>query len=328
MIITYLRSSSYNTWSFCQHKYFLDYTLNYHSPANIAAEKGTIVHMALEILARAKLSQQNNQSVFNTEIGEFDAYHFNYESILKNSYDHFSKKTPQYSWNNKHYEDCLSWFMRVVNSNMNPLNHHIICPEQYFDIEIQKDWSYYEYNSPHGKISGYLRLKGTIDLIIRHSDDIYEIIDYKTGKRKDWVTGEEKTYDSLQNEPQFHIYHYVAHQIYPGKKFIFTVYYINDGGVYSMVIDSKAEEMIKKRFIDIKNTQIPKLIFPDWKCERLCFFYKTDVDGNSVNSYNMSACRVVHEELQQLGMNKVLMKYSKDKTYSDYGTGGGKKGAL
>lgn len=73
MIITYLRSSSYNTWDFCQFKYYLDYVLAFRSPANQKAEKGTIVHKGLELLAKAKFAKQNGKdSFYDEEFGYFE----------------------------------------------------------------------------------------------------------------------------------------------------------------------------------------------------------------------------------------------------------------
>ena len=58
MIITYLRSSSYGCHDMCPMKYFLEYNLGWRGPSNIKAEKGTVVHKVLEILAIIKLKQQ------------------------------------------------------------------------------------------------------------------------------------------------------------------------------------------------------------------------------------------------------------------------------
>ena len=46
----------------CEQQYFLEYVLGYRSPSNKKADKGTIVHKVLEILAGIKLSQQNKES--------------------------------------------------------------------------------------------------------------------------------------------------------------------------------------------------------------------------------------------------------------------------
>ena len=55
MIITYLRSSSVSSYSWCQHKYWLTYNLGFKDDSNKKAEKGNVVHKALELLANKKL---------------------------------------------------------------------------------------------------------------------------------------------------------------------------------------------------------------------------------------------------------------------------------
>ena len=54
IIVTYFRSSSYNTHSMCEQQYFLEYVLGYRGPSGQKADKGTIVHKVLEILAVIK----------------------------------------------------------------------------------------------------------------------------------------------------------------------------------------------------------------------------------------------------------------------------------
>lgn len=74
MIIVYLRSSSFNNWDFCQQQYFLQYVLGYQQKTNVKAEKGTIVHKVMEVLANMKLAIQNNPdctSITDEHIGHF-----------------------------------------------------------------------------------------------------------------------------------------------------------------------------------------------------------------------------------------------------------------
>ena len=54
MIVTYIRSSSYNNYDYCQMQYFMTYVLGYYSDSGKKAELGTIVHKTLEVLAGLK----------------------------------------------------------------------------------------------------------------------------------------------------------------------------------------------------------------------------------------------------------------------------------
>ena len=60
MIVTYIRSSSYNNYDFCQMQYFLTYVLGYRSDSNKKADLGTMAHKVMEILAGLKKFQQDN----------------------------------------------------------------------------------------------------------------------------------------------------------------------------------------------------------------------------------------------------------------------------
>lgn len=75
MIITYLRSSSYNAWDYCQLQYYIDYVLGYKQVAGKKADMGTIVHKVMECLANIKLELQNNPdatSIYDENIGEIE----------------------------------------------------------------------------------------------------------------------------------------------------------------------------------------------------------------------------------------------------------------
>ena len=140
-----------------------------------------------------------------------------------------------------------------------PRNRNILCPEQHFDFEIKKPWAQYSYDTPEGKLEGYLALKGTIDLITLVNDNTIEVIDWKTGKRLDWATGQEKTLEKLQNDPQLRIYYYAISHLYPHiKNVIFSIYFINDGGPFSICFDksdlAKTEDMLRQKFDIVKKT--------------------------------------------------------------------------
>ena len=61
MIITYFRSSSYNAHNMCPQQYFIEYNLGWRGLSGQKADKGTIVHKVLEILAFIKMYQQDEK---------------------------------------------------------------------------------------------------------------------------------------------------------------------------------------------------------------------------------------------------------------------------
>ena len=60
MLVTYVRSSSYNNYSYCQMQYFITYVLGHQSDSGKKADMGTMAHKAMEILAGLKKFQQDN----------------------------------------------------------------------------------------------------------------------------------------------------------------------------------------------------------------------------------------------------------------------------
>ena len=60
MIVTYVRSSSYNNYSYCEMQYFITYVLGHQSDSGKKADMGTMAHKVMEILAGLKKFQQDN----------------------------------------------------------------------------------------------------------------------------------------------------------------------------------------------------------------------------------------------------------------------------
>jgi ATP-dependent helicase/DNAse subunit B len=334
MITIFLRSSSYNDYDFCQQKYFLSYVLKLNSPANVSAERGTITHKALELLAEYKLAQQKGQDHFiDDQFGRFFLKDFSPDVAMDISFPYFAAKTPEYNWDAGDEKICrkLMWDALLFNDGMfSPLKREIVSAEQYFDFEIKKDWARYNYTIDGKELSGYLSLKGTIDLVVK-SDNGIELIDWKTGKdRYDWGKGKEKTYEDLKNDPQLRIYHYALNHLYPNEKeTLVTIFYIAAKDPITLNFTKqdliKTEKMLQKRFNEIRANNSPRLIYPDWKCTKLCWFGKNDFDGEA-SSYRDSICNSINKEMMKIGLDKVVKKHAKDCTFSSYGSGGSREG--
>lgn len=330
MIITYFRSSSYNTHSMCEQQYFAEYVLGWRGPSGHKASKGTITHKVLEILAVIKKAQQDNTPVINDDIlGDIKCDNYNLDDIIERVYKYYSTAENHHKWSNKDFKDCSNWVYKAIEFNngmFDPRNRIIMCPEQHFDLEIKKPWASYSYDTPDGKLEGYLALKGTIDLITKIDDKTLEIVDYKTGRRLDWATGEEKTQEKLSKDPQLSIYHYAVSRLYPDVEYIiFTIYYINDGGPYSVCFDKtdldRTESMLKRKFEIVKNTRKPQLN-KSWMCSKLCHFGKTTFDNTSITPLEeyrdnqlcskgslMTKCEQIRHDIDLLGMDSVVQSY-------------------
>ena len=60
MIVTYIRSSSYGNYDFCQMQYFMTYVLGYRSESGKKAQLGTTCHKVMECLASCQKELQDN----------------------------------------------------------------------------------------------------------------------------------------------------------------------------------------------------------------------------------------------------------------------------
>jgi hypothetical protein len=314
----------------CEQQYFIEYVLGYRGPSNQKADKGTIVHKVLEVLAFIKKAKQDSVSYINDDIlGNIDVENYNLEQINDKVYQHYSETNPHHNWSDKDKKDCAKWVEKAISLNngmFDPRNRDIVYPEQHFDFVIDKEWANYDFEDNGQKISGKLGLKGTIDLITKIEDNFYEIIDWKTGRRLNWVTGKEKTYECLQKDPQLRIYHYAVSHLYPDiENIMITINFINDGGPYSICFQKKdlkdTERMIREKFEYIKNTKKPRLN-KSWKCKKLCHFGKTTFENTNITPLEeyrdyqitpkgefMTKCEQIHHDIQLQGMESVIQSY-------------------
>lgn len=332
MYITFLRSSSNSRLDFCEQAYFLEYVLGLPSEANIAAEKGNIVHKVLEILALQKLNKE--EKIRGDDLLGDIAPNTGVEALFERVYE----KTVGVSgfkeqYDAKHKKDCWKWLNNVLDFReglYDPRNQHILAAEKIFNFQIKKPWAKYKYTMPNGEvIDGYFGLKGTIDLIVQEDDKTLGIIDYKTGARKDWNTDTEKDFKYLLDDDQLKLYYYAAHHLYPEYEYIIpTIFYAKDGGPFSLPFDKRQipdiEDWIRSRFERIRQTTEPKLILFDsrnsWKCRKLCHYGKNKQPGT-----DDTICMHIHKNTKLYGIQDSFNKFGNTDKLTSYGDGGGRK---
>lgn len=315
----------------CEQQYFFEYVLGYRGPSNQKADKGTIVHKVLEILAIVKQSQQNDVLTFEDDIvGLVNTEAYNIDTLTEQVYQYYSSRFSHHKWTIKDFTDCRLWVEKAITYNngmFDPRNRNILCPEQHFDIVIDKDWSKYKYKLAEGTLEGNLAIKGTIDLITQVGDNTIEIIDWKTGRRLNWATGQEKTQEKLEEDPQLRIYHYAIQKLYPHIDHIMvTIFFINDGGAFSVIFDKsdmpKTESMLRDKFEIIKKTQKPRLN-KSWMCSKLCHFGKSTFENSNVlpileyrdnqlcqKNTHMTKCEQIKHDIELKGINNVVDEYT------------------
>ena len=312
----------------CEQQYFIEYNLGMRSPSGLKADKGTIIHKVLEILAEIKLSQQNKESEYVDDIlGNISTTNYDLDHIVEKIYSYYSSQFKHHVWSPKDLKDCRLWVYKAItdhNGIFDPRSRNILKPEQHFDIVIDKPWANYKYETKDGAIEGKLAIKGTIDLITKVNDSTLEVIDWKSGRRLDWATGQEKTLEKLYKDPQLKIYHYAISKLYPEyEHIIMSINFINDGGAFSMCFDKSdlvsTEEIIRKKFEEIRKCKKPKLS-KTWKCTKLCYFGKNTFenhnsilpiieyrDGQVCNKGSaMTMCEQIKHEIELSGLKNVI----------------------
>lgn len=325
MIVTYIRSSSYNSYDYCQMQYFITYTLGHRSDSGKKADLGTMVHKVMEVLAGLKKYQQDHPrakylQVEDDAIGKWKITKDHLltkecvEELADASFESY-KKNSKHKWAKADRKEIsrLCWLaLEWNNGQFDPRLRNVVDPEPHFDIPIEEDWAKFDYTMPNGEqVSGQLAIKGTIDLVTQVDEDTIEVVDWKTGRRLDWATGQEKDYKKLCKDPQLLLYNYAISKLYPQyKQAIMSIFFIKDGGPFSMCFDESDQEMflgmLKDRFFEIRNQQKPKPLNEDrshWKCVKLCHFYKNNWPGTDV-----PMCKYIGQKLKEEGMEETVKK--------------------
>lgn len=327
-MITYIRSSLLGSYDICEQKGFLVYGLGFKDKENVSALKGTITHRALQCLGDKKIAQKEGRRKVDFEgrklsLKECDDLRF----ISQLSFDYYTSQS-SLKLTEDDLEDCIRWVNIVVTANdgmLDPRNQNIHITEQFFDIEIQQDWAKYDFILNGERIVGNLKIRGTIDLIIDEGNNYFHILDFKTGRRINWATFKEKTYEDLEYDTQLLLYYYAMKQLYPEKEFIVSIYYINAGGLFSYPYEQKhynrAEDMLKQKFSYIRSIEIPRLVSGDNTakiCKSMCAFSKLHPSGNG-----NTICQHIHNEIKTKGITKVVEEYADFNSLGKY-TGGGR----
>jgi hypothetical protein len=305
-------------------QFFITYVLGWRSASGKKAQLGTICHKVLEILAACTKESQQNPEEKSLSINDDGVGIVNFtrtklktkkfvKDILDLSYDYYVKNC-HHTYTNPDYNFCkkqLDAALEYGGGQFDPRNRKIVDTEPQFDIPIDEPWAKFKYKVKGKELEGQLAIKGTIDLVTEVDDGIIEVIDWKTGQRKNWATGETKTYEKLLEDPQLLLYNYAISKLYPNyKQAIMTIFYTRSGGPFSMCFDKldqeKFIEMLKKRYKQIQHNESPNCCSRNrtsFKCTKLCSFYKKNWEGT-----NTSMCEHVDQHLKAFGHDETVEK--------------------
>ena len=303
----------------------MTYVLGYRSESGKKAQQGTACHKVMECLAACRKDVQDNpasrttsRSIVDDALGEVSFTETKLKTkkfvaqLMKDSYEHYTSQDSHkyYPADFKFCEKQVETALTFNDGQFDPRNRNIVDTEPTFDIEIEEDWAKYEYEMPDGTIiTGNLAIKGTIDLVTKIDDNIIEVVDWKTGQRKNWATGEVKTYEKLLDDAQLLLYNYAISKLYPDyEQAIMSIFFTRDGGPFSMCFDKSDQdrflEMLRKRYEEIKDNIKPRPISSsrrDFRCQKLCHFYKNNWPGT-----NTTMCEYVEQKLHTIGHEKTL----------------------
>jgi hypothetical protein len=278
MNIQYLRASSIKTYEGCQFQFFLDSILEIPSGSGKKALLGTIVHHVLEIMARA------------TKLGHKDGLLLDHVKLLDICWKRYkienTGKIELADGADKKF--CLKSIEKVLGTKYDPRNLKVLHTERQFRIPLTLPGFTFEYYDVLSKktTAGNYEIRGTIDLITKLDDQTLEIIDWKTGSRKSWETGELKEYDYFASKDiQLRMYDLAVSMLYPQYKTrLLTIHFVNDGGPFTVCFDDDQRKetlnIIKEQFNTIKGNHLPTRIkevngSQAWKCKTTCHFGKT-----------------------------------------------------
>ncbi len=233
------------------------------------------------------------------------------QELIKRSSYYFAEKSEK-QWEAKDFTEVqnFTWMaLEEQDGAFDPRNRIIVEPERSFEIPFtQFPWAKYSYDVQGEKLEGYFGIKGTIDLITQEEDDknTYHIIDWKTGSRKNWGTGQVKDYEYLKNDTQLMLYYYAARKLYPDKDIFFTIFFIRDGGPYTICFNDShlkvVEKKLEKHFKHVQENMFPSMIHSeqkDFRCNRLCHYYKNKWSGTNEN-----ICNFIQRQLREKGMKQ------------------------
>lgn len=308
-------------------KFYIRYVLGHtEKRAFKATEKGTIIHKALEIRANLKKAIQNGHNAYADPVFGEIPIDYDIEKNLEIIYEKNLKQTKVVKpWEPKDLKDCKKLLNKILNNNngmFDPMNQEIVQAEMHFDFILEREWAKYNYEFGGKTFNGTLGLKGTIDLIVHADEGVYEIVDYKTGDRKDLATDQEKTQASIQKDIQLRLYHLAAKHLFPDiKSFIVTIYYIKDGGPFTVMFTDddivETENMLKYYFESITAMEKPTFLYhtrpeQSWKCSKFCYFGTHSFDGTNIVPITQT-----YEKSPQFGKSMSMCEQVKYQTYKN-----------
>lgn len=141
---------------------------------------------------------------------------------------------------------------------------------------------------------------------------------HNTGQRKDWskATPTVKEYEDLCKDTQLMFYYYALKKLYPNKNVLFTIFFTQDGGPFTLCFGDEHIEYMEK-FLEEKANEIwkatPAMLSTGqthFKCTKMCDYYKNKWEGSDKN-----ICRYVSDHMKEYGV-QITTENLKDKNFT------------
>jgi len=235
--------------------------LGLKQPSGKAATLGIIVHQVFEWMARLKMWHKTNVEPLWLFERAWD----------ENSHIELRKFTSRGL--SADYKRCQESVNKVVSGSYNPYKlDNILDVEKWFELEMPgTEWLTVE--------NKQFKIRGFIDLIHKIDDNTIEIIDWKNGLSKDFVTFEDITFDNISKKIQPRIYHLAASILFPQyRNILITFYYINHNILTFSLGDEDIIDTLNILYGYFSTIKKDTLIRRNrsFKC-RMCPFNKNDV---------------------------------------------------
>jgi len=262
---------------------------------------GTIVHHVLELMAKG------------SKVGRNFGIITDHVKLLEICWARYIKENPNFELKPADKKFCLKSIEKVLNTSYDPRNLKVLHTEKQFKIPLTGgEFSYEYYDIVKSTVEkGTHEIRGTIDLITEVDKDTLEIVDWKTGSRKCWNSGELKEYEYLADKDiQLRMYDLACSMIFPQYKHrLLTIHFINDGGPFTVSFDDNDRketlDRIKNVFKSVKWNQLPTRIKETkadekWKCKSVCYFGKTTTQAGC------SICDTIHSYMIGNGIDATI----------------------
>lgn len=224
----------------------------------------------------------------------------------------YASQNEHIDWEPIDLKHVKNWVWMAVDYReglFDPRRQNIRAPEIHFDIPIDRPWAKYKYYVGDKVLEGNLAIKGTIDLVTNVEDGI-EIVDYKTGQRKDWATDEVKDYKKLCQDKQLMLYYYAARHVFPDiHNIMLSIFFVRDGGPFTIHFGDEdldsIEQMLRIEMKKMQSSMTPRMIDPyqrGFKCTKICDYYKQQIGDTNL-------CKHINNELNTIGIDQVIQKY-------------------